>query len=226
MYSGTYDDYIRSILGYPINNNSNSNYNKFNMENNNYNMRNNNYLSDVNTGIENTMQINQKNELEKCYPEIYKIINPMIVKRCENVRGNVSSEDIENMTDEIYNAIESTREINLNINLTNNVRSSNTNSNQMDKTAKVTMKEIKAEESKSEKRQFNNGLRDLIKILLIRQLLNNRQENRPPFPPRPNQNPSSGIGPRPPMRPPYGAGTTIPPFNRNSENSMYDIYEN
>lgn len=64
--------------------------------------------------------------------------------------------------------------------------------------------DVSATESpKRETRQFNSGLRDLVKILLIRELL-----NRPrPFPPRPPVIPPMppGPGPRPP-RPPFGPG--------------------
>ena len=76
-----------------------------------------------------------------------------------------------------------------------------------------------------ETRQFNSGLRDLVKILLIRELL-----NRPrPFPPRPPVRPPMPPGPgtrppRPPMRPPFGPGGR-PPFPRDFEVDNYDLYE-
>ena len=71
----------------------------------------------------------------------------------------------------------------------------------------------------NEKRQFNSELRDLIQILLIRELLNRR---RPPFrPPMPNP---PGPGPRPPMRPPFRPGQGRPPFNRDF-GSFDDLYE-
>ena len=79
---------------------------------------------------------------------------------------------------------------------------------------------VKVEET-NEKRQFNSGLRDLVKILLIRELLNRprppRPPVRPPMPPRP---------PRPPMRPPFGPGPGgRPPFPREFEIDNYDLYE-
>lgn len=71
--------------------------------------------------------------------------------------------------------------------------------------------EIYAEASKNnnEKRQINSGLRDLIQILLIRELLNRR---RPP------------VSPHPPMRPPFRPGPGRPPFNREFSN-FNDLYE-
>ena len=79
--------------------------------------------------------------------------------------------------------------------------------------------EVKVSETTGEKRQLNGGLRDLIQILLIRELLNRR---RPPFrPPMPNP---PGPGPRPPMRPPFGPGPGRPPFNRDFDR-FNDLYE-
>lgn len=198
MYNETYDDYIRSILGYSPINSSNNNYQDYRTQDINYEAR--------------TANI----ELEKYYPEIYKIVYPMITKKCNNVRGSLTNNDIENMTDEIYYALEERNEVQLNINLTNDVRTtthSNT-SKVVDKKPEVEIKEINQE--KRGTRQINRGLRDLIKILLIRELLN--RPNRPPMPgPRPPM--------RPPVRPPFRPGNGVFPFNRDFENSNYDIFE-
>ncbi len=211
MYNETYDEYIRSILGYPPISSYNDNFQTFNNQNMNY---------------ENRMD----SELESCYPEIYKIVYPMITTKCNNVRANLTNDEIENMTDEIYYALEERNEIQLNINLTNEVRSSETNSQKtsktMDKKPDVKVSEISSSE-KRETRQINRGLRDLIKILLIRELLNRPgRPGRPPHHPRP---PMPGPGPRPPvrppMRPPFGPGSGRPPFNREFDVSSYDIYE-
>ena len=56
----------------------------------------------------------------------------------------------------------------------------------------------KEPEVRQETRQRNFLLRDLIKILILRELLKNRRPNRPPFPP--------GRPPMPPPRPPMGPG--------------------
>ncbi len=74
----------------------------------------------------------------------------------------------------------------------------------------------KVKENRGEDRQFRNkGLQDLIRILLIRELLG-RPGNRPPMPPH-----------RPPMRPPFppggpGQGPRPPIMPRNA---YYDLYE-
>lgn len=198
MYNETYDEYIRSILGYP----PVRAYNSYqdNSQNINYETR-------------------ESTELEKCYPEIYKIVYPMITKKCNNVRAALTNDDIENMTDEIYYALEGRNETRLNINLTNDVRTTA----QYNATRTAEKKaDVKIEETTNEKRetrQMNKGLRDLIKILIIRELLN--RPGRPPMP-RP---PMPGPGPRPPVRPPFRPGPGRMPFNREFETSIYDIFE-
>lgn len=72
-------------------------------------------------------------EIERFYPEIYKLIYPMICKRCLEVSEPITKELLENITDEIFLAIETDRKVENNNN--------------------------------------NKALKDLIKILLIRQIL-------------------------------------------------------
>ncbi len=285
MFNESYEDYIRSILGYPnisqnipINDtyNTNSAYRQ-------------NSMNTYNTGQVYTQNYNntymQNNELENCYPEIYNIIYPMVKKVCKNAENvQVDRQMLENMTDEIYMAIEGNTEIRLNINLDNEVSgsresitSSNTNPNvQMSKrdvdskrvanveksnlvrsnmerssvernnleikkaqndgngnfvTSKAKSEEnrnivtskIKNEENSSkenrnikedrENRQVRNtGIRDLIKILILRELLGRpRFPNRPHFP-----------GGRPPFnmqRPGFNPGFE-PGFNPGQNNNF------
>ncbi len=155
MYNETYDNYIRSILGYPPKEHYGQDYRSQEIYNN-INISNNNI------------------ELEKSYPEIYNVVYPMVSNKCNNVRNiNITNDDIEKMTDEIYYEIEGKDA------QTNNV--------------------AKVENRKTENRQINFGVRDLIKILLIRELL-----NRP--------------------RPPYRPGPGRPPFNRDF-GSIDKLYE-
>lgn len=219
MYNETYDDYIRSILGYPARNQ----FEQYNQEMPEYQS----YQEYRNPTFNTNINISGNNvELENSYPEIYKIVYPMVTKKCENVRSETfSKSDIENMTDEIYYALEEKQEKRININLTNNMSSTKAqNSSAVSTSAKVENKrpDVKISQKaieNSEKRQINSGLRDLIKILLIRELLN---RPRPPFrPPMPNP---PGPGPRPPMRPPFRPGPGRPPFNRDF-GSYNDLYE-
>lgn len=162
MYNETYDDYIRSILGYqPVN--AYDDYTDYRNQNINYEDFQNNTI-----------------DLERGYPEIYKVLYPMITTKCNNVNiDSITDEDIMNMTDEIYNAFEDT-----------------------DKRQNIN------NEKDTDKRQTNGVLRDLIQILLIRELLNRRKRPRPPYPPMP------GPGPRPPRPPMQGPGSR-PPMRPN-----------
>lgn len=189
MYNNeSFDDYIRSILGY-------QNMNNMYIQNNsnNYNLSNN----------------NNREELENCYPEIYKIVYPMVSQRCSTMSQPVTRETVENMTDEIYSAIEVSNEINLNINLQNKT-TGNRQENKVS-TSNVLKSEDK-KEKRGEDRQFGNrDLRDLIQILIIRELLIRPGPERPPFP---------GPG----GRPPFPGGPGRPPFRPREYDDM-DIYE-
>lgn len=222
MYNETYDNYIRSILGYPTRNQ----FEQYNYEPQEYQeYRNPTFNTNINISGNNV-------ELENSYPEIYKIVYPMVTKKCDNMRGEtITRDDIENMTDEIYYALEAKNETRVNINLTNdvnNVRTANStgisSSNHSTNVSRIENRKADIKISKTagennEERQFNSGLRDLIQILLIRELLNRR---RSPFrPPMPNP---PGPGPRPPMRPPFRPGPGRPPFNRDF-GSFDDLYE-
>ena len=202
MYDNNYEDYIRSILGYPSTTNFESN-------------------STYRVGYSEQSQTNVRNSLEQFYPEIYKIIYPMIKKACnENMTAN-TREEIEQMTDEIYSALEDNNQINVNINLGNNISTTSTNQvenrneKQKEEIQKRTVTENRNTQQQERRAPMNNNLRDLIKILLIRELLGRPHHNfpRPPHnnPPRPPYNPQ-----RPPMRPPIMPRDYQP---------LYDIYE-
>ena len=141
----------------------------------------------------------------------------MVRKACEgNMRAN-TKEEIEQMTDEIYSAIEDNNQINVNINLGNTVSTTNDNRSQnkngifnedmQTKSSEKQKIENRNAEIENNRSPRNNNLRDLIKILLIRELLGRPHHH---FPQRPPHNP------RPPMRPPI--------LPRNYQ-PLYDIYE-
>ena len=175
MYNNIYEEYIRNIIGYPNNTNNNCYSCNMNMEENSYT----------------NLQV-PKSQIEQCYPEIYKIIYPMVKKACNDNFNLNTEEEIDKITNEIYYGIEDNNQM-------NNTRNTET------------------------RRITNNNLRDLIKILIIRELLN-RPNIRPPRPPRP-----------PHHRPPFpgfpggpgGGGPRPPIMPRDLEYSQdyYDIYE-
>ena len=173
MYN-EYEDYMRSVLGYPNNNNY---YDTYSTE----------YANDYFPyRAKNSNQFDESKYEDK-YPEIYKILKPMIKKSCNSrFIENISNNDLDSMTNEIYNNVEQSMDI-VNVDITtgsNTVRNGN----------------MKVSESKKEETRSccgNPSLRDLIKILLIKELIDNTHHHMPGPLPRP---------PRPPMprpRPPY-----------------------
>ena len=89
MYYQNYEDYIRNILGYPIKQNLNINRE---------------FYSDTYNYSNNIPKYSS--EILNLYPEIYKIINPMVCKICEANSKPITEELLEQMTDEIYLNIE------------------------------------------------------------------------------------------------------------------------
>lgn len=121
------------------------------------------------------------------YPEIYGIVYPVVQKVCSRVNTyNISKEQINQMVDEVYDVVEPREEV-------EDTREVLKNGDVKNPRVKETRRP----------RPNNNTLRDLIRILILRELL---QGGRPGFPPRPGPNPGPGHGPgRPPMpggRPP------------------------
>lgn len=171
-----YDDYMRSVLGYSPYVSNDYTYQE---PEDLYNYQ--------NIPEENTSQ----QDVTPFYPEIYKIIYPMVCKVCNINNGReLTKELLEQMTDEIY------------INVEPDDNSSNTVSRPPLKNGDVRNPNSKDPEPIiKETRQTNFLLRDLIRILLLREW---GRPGRPPFrppmgpggrPPRPGNN-------RPPMGPP------------------------
>ena len=173
MYYQNYEDYIRSILGYPV---MTANGQYGNNISNTYSYE---YVS-------NRPTYNQ--DILNLYPEIYKILNPMICKICEANTKPITEELLNQMTDEIYLNIESDGNINnrnTNTNLRNTDNSSKTSNNRTTEKNKETNREENTESMKNETRQArtprNPVLRDLIKILILNQLLFGNSWQRPRY---------------------------------------------
>lgn len=116
----------------------------------------------------------------------------MVSNACMRNTKPVTRQLVDEMTNEIYSAVENNNEINININLQNEVGSKENRSSSTKEVKSINREPSKSEnrgenrqEERREDRQFRNrGLRDLIRILLIRELLRRRRfpGNRPPFP--------------------------------------------
>lgn len=169
MYYQNYEDYMRTVLGYPNNNPINPTY-----------------------GNEYYYQPTNENS-EDMYPEIYKILNPMVIKCCmKNNNKPITSNLIDEMSEEIYRNIES--EIDIKFEMESKPKSELRNGDVVNPNAKTEQKET---------RQRNYLMQDLIRILILNYLFNRRPNisppGRPPFPP------PGGPGMQPPfpgMRPP------------------------
>lgn len=245
MYNNVYEDYIRSMIGrnsqnlhndyFNCGNNmfdsnmfDNSAYKNYEFQNNviNSQMPNNGYFA-------NSSELN----LEECYPELYRLLYPMIQKVCMKCTRSLNKEVIDEMVDEVYInfAGDEGETTQININLSNDVRSSkdttinnmnnnkeavinNVRSSSVIKNNNTTSKVITSKvnnvpssnttvsrldrsvDETREDRQFrqrNPILNDLIRILILRELLG-----------RPGGN----------FRPPFGRPPHMPPHNRPNDN--------
>ena len=200
MYYQSYEDYMRSVLGYPME--TQNTYDSYNYSTLPYE-RSQMYVNPTTT--------NYNNEIMDLYPDIYKIVNPMVCKICESNTKPITRELIDQMTDEIYSSLESQPEldtiINVKINTQTSIGESNrssgssnascTNSSKVkSNNERVDSKENRdsVESREDRQRRPNNILRDLIRILILNRLLGGGFFNNRPPRPRP---------PRPPMRSPY-----------------------
>lgn len=165
MYYQNYEDYMRSVLGYQ-NNEPNYTY-----DNNNYYPR---------------MDQPQYNDLDQFYPEVYRIVNPVVENVCNKNRDKqVTEELVRSMTDEVYASVEGNAKLQLNVEVKQELKNG----------------DVRNPNAKPEPRRKNFLLNDLIRILILKNLLRPRPPVRPPFPgpnPRPPF-PHGGPGPRTPI---------------------------
>lgn len=182
-YQNSYEDYMQSVLGYnpmPNNNIYNSTYSLEDDYYYNQNTMTNTYSpmqtqnpTDVNTDLLNSL-----------YPEIYKIVYPMVCKACNQVSGReITKELIDSLNDEIYRNIED-----------DELQETPQNRVAPLKNGDVRNPNAKEQEMTKQTRQSNFLLRDLIRILILRELIRQnrpgrRPGTRPPMPPRPPMRP-------------------------------------
>lgn len=208
----SYEDYMRQVLGY-------SSYNPI-YENYNYKSR---PYTDTYYRNDNTNSLNS--EYDDFYPEIYHLINPMVCKVCSANTEPITKELIEKMTEEIYNSIESdivnvrieTKKEDIAKRPENNINEKTTKKAELNNIDKANIEKNNMYKNSIEKtnidrpmdrnnivketRRNDQFLRDLIKILILKQLFGggNRPNTKPP---RPNYLPYPG-GNNMMSRPPY-----------------------
>ncbi|MGN1271494.1 MAG: hypothetical protein ACI4UX_06035 [Clostridia bacterium] len=179
-----YEEYMRNVLGYsPY---ADRNYTYTDAQEDMYT-----YVDEMPVAERPTQ------DLTEFYPEIYKIIYPMVCKVCNmNSNREITKDLLEQMTDDIYRNVEPEEQQSV-----QRAEIQLKNGDVINPNAK------EPEQPLRETRQNNFLLRDLIRILILRELGRfNRPPMRPPFPPsggRPPMGP--GMPPNRPGRPPMGS---------------------
>lgn len=191
MYYQNYEDYMRTVLGYPIENQCT-------------------YGRDFLEEMPNYQVLYEdRNELEDCYPEIYKVLYPMVCEMCDNCNKPITRDKIDEMVEKISERVEQNHEINIRINIDNRSETKevenragnvNTKPNAIRTNTMVESAKRLQEPENRQRRPQNPLLRDLIRILILNRLLGGFFPGRPPRPRPPVRPPFPG-GPRPPMRP-------------------------
>lgn len=172
MYYQNYEDYMRSVLGYPTNNENQGTY-----------------FNEIYRDSDQQDNFEIEEDLD-WYPEIYKIVYPMVCKTCDDKRNTQITNDlIDNITNIVYTNIE--------------VDEKMENEKQPElRNGDVPNPRVKQQERR-ETRQFgprNPLLRDLIRILVVRELFDRRRPHRPHNRPvRPQFPGGPGMPPPPPM---------------------------
>lgn len=170
MYNNVYQDYINTMLG-------RTSIETFNFDNiNNQNKRNSYYRFPSNN--------NSQNDLTKLYPEIYKLLNPMIQSACMRYTSPLTKEALDKMVDDIYNNFTTEDSTIININLTNYPTSDNNDTKDSIHTSTNNNTTSKSMPNKSVLKSNNNNttnntnntgnnniLKDLIRILIIKELI-------------------------------------------------------
>ena len=206
MYDQNYEEYMRRVLGYPMGIYTSDYYSR--QEPVLYNQ---------------SIQISNAQELEEMYPDIYRMLNPMVCKICESTNQPVTKELVEKMTEEIYLAmsVEEDTIINVNVETRKQTESSKQTEN---KNSKTSPKEVQVRDSREDRNRRPNNflLRDLIKIMILNQLLGGNRPGGPNRPPHGGRPPFPGGPGMPPPPPPGGR----PPFPGNPRSNIPIEYEN
>lgn len=162
MYNNTrYEDYMRNVLGYLPNSCMQDTY----QSNNCHGMPDNNFQ--------------RNNELDNLYPDIYKVVYPLVCNECNMNSMPITEECIDKMIDNVYRNIEVDLKLNTNMNV------------EFKKDCNRNMNSRQGENKETRQQRDNSFLRDLIRILILRELL--QRGNRP------GQRPIFSGGSRPPF---------------------------
>ena len=176
MYNQSYDDYMRSFLGYSTGNgyrmdNMSMNHmgmnNMHNMNNIGMNSMNMNTMGNMGMNNINSMGMNMSSDedIERLYPEVYRVVYPMVCSSCDRIQfpgSAVNDEMVTRMTNDIYDQVEADGRIKIEVNVTTEVRETSSSSDS-------------SVETRQRRRPRNRFLNDLIRILLLRELSRRRR---------------------------------------------------
>ncbi len=192
FYSNNNDNYMQDLYFY--NQTPNNTYFPNNMQN--YNMmqgQNPNMMYNNPNMYQNQMNQNMNN----LYPDIYRIINPVVSRVIANSNYQFLNEDaLNNMTDTVYNIVEGQIDLNDNVaqsesSSSSQSASSNTSSvssngsNRISETTRQSS--ISQTSSNSKPNRNDNLLKDIIKILILKELLSRPNRNNQNYCPYCNQ---------------------------------------
>lgn len=178
MYDSSYEEYMRSVLGYTPSCMQDT------------------FVSDDYYIMQNDDSRMNVSNMEELYPDIYKRVYPLVCQECNTNTMPMTREVLERMTDNVLNRIEVDLKIQTNVKV-------ETRKEDMKGSNVRTQESTTRQEDRAPRR--NDTLRDLIRILILREIIGERFPIRPPFRPRP---PMPGPG-----RPPFPGGR--PPFPRD-----------
>ena len=128
--------------------------------------------------------MNSQNNLNSYYPSIYKIINPVVQRVISGMNYQYINDDMVNdMTNTIYGIVEGDVNNLENISSNNNLSNDNRRTNQTSAQVNTSSNNINnVNNSVNSVLSTNNSLlRDLIKILVIKELLSRNNIRRFPF---------------------------------------------
>lgn len=194
MYYNDYEEYMRDVLGY--------NSIQPNIHKENYYASQMGMLNQLNQTTQQN-QVNQmhsnfiprnlntntffKSNIEDLYPDIYKVVNPVISKICKKNTKPITEDVLEDMVTEVFN----------NVNIDDiNIVNINIETKDTRKTSSKDIRENKENKDNRDdrrRRPNNQILRDLIKILILNQILSRNFTGMPLF----SRNPQETISQNP-----------------------------
>ena len=158
MYYRNYDEYMRNTLdNYKDMTTNDATVNNTAMNG----MAMNNVAANdmvANNVATNNMAQNTGQDLEGMYPDIYKVIHPMVAMAASNINMPVTEEWLGAIVDNIYDRLEADGRINLGMNFN---------------------METDVDSRYPRPRHRDRHLRDLIRILLLREIIGGRRPIRP-----------------------------------------------